>query len=160
MVTKHMIDVGKVSDQNTQTVTAVIDDWNILPFTSVTVTDVQCPAGTETMFNRHWGGTDSGCLVNKQGTGNSGSQSIMTQSEYDAYVRNKASSSNSGLSITQVKALEKCEPISALEAKAQDKFWDVTFCGTRAGNSFVNAVRPYPQGDDVYECPKGYAACS
>ena len=112
-----MIDVGKVSDQNTQTVTAVIDDWNTLPFTSVTVTDDKCPAGTETMFNRHWGGTDSGCLVNKQGASGS-SQSIMTQSEYDAYVRNKASSSNSGLSITQVKALEKCEPISALEAKA------------------------------------------
>ena len=64
MVTKHMMDVGKVSDQNTTTVTAVVNDWNTLPFTKVEITDNKCHAGTETMFVREWGGTEEGCVIN------------------------------------------------------------------------------------------------
>ena len=64
VITTSMVKVGKVSDQNTSTVSAVIDDWSTYPFVSITVTDNKCPAGTESLFVREWRGTEPGCLVN------------------------------------------------------------------------------------------------
>ena len=57
VLTMSMIKVGKVSEQNTGTVSAIVGDWNTIPFVSVTVTDDKCPYGTESMFVREWKGT-------------------------------------------------------------------------------------------------------
>ena len=56
---------------------------------SVRVTDDKCKSGEDSMFVRTWGGTEQGCLVNKQDGvfGYSTKQVVMTQSEYDDYIR-------------------------------------------------------------------------
>ena len=83
----QMSRVGVVSDQNTNTVTEIVDDWNELPFVKVLSTDDKCPSGTESIFVREWGGSEPGCLVNKADTWGFGStQTVMTQSEYNSYV--------------------------------------------------------------------------
>lgn len=87
VITMHMVQVGKVSDQNTSTVGQVITDWQTIPFTSLTVTDDKCPSGTDSMFVREWKGVQQGCLVNKPDTFGFGStQEVMTMSEYDSYI--------------------------------------------------------------------------
>ena len=41
---------------------------------------------------REWGGSEMGCLVNKLDTwGYSSTQTIMTQDEYDSYIRTRTS---------------------------------------------------------------------
>ena len=57
VLTMSMMKVAKVSDQNTGTVTAIVKDWDTIPFVSVTVTDDKCPGSTESMFVREWKGT-------------------------------------------------------------------------------------------------------
>ena len=68
----QMSRVGVVSDQNTNTVTEIVDDWNELPFVKVLSTDDKCPSGTESIFVREWGGSEPGCLVTKLTLGASG----------------------------------------------------------------------------------------
>ena len=54
-------------------------------------------------------------------------------------------------------------PISMQPSVNQDEFYDMRFCGTRGGSSFVNAVRPKPTGkigNNAYACPSGFEACS
>ena len=81
-----------MSEQNTNTVTQVVENWNTLPFIKVDVTDDKCTAGTESIFVREWGGSEMGCLVNKLDTwGYSSTQTVMTQSEYDDYVNRHTS---------------------------------------------------------------------
>ena len=38
----QMGDINKVSNQNSDTVTAIVDDWNKTPFTAIRVTDNKC----------------------------------------------------------------------------------------------------------------------
>jgi len=57
-----------VADQNTNTVTQVVDDWNTLPFVDLKVTDDKCLSGFESVFVRRWGGSEQGCIVNKMDT--------------------------------------------------------------------------------------------
>jgi|ERR1719264_1689041 len=65
LLIKHQKNVSEVSEQNTNTVTQVVDNWNVLPFIDLDVTDDKCPASTDPVFVRSWGGTQTGCLVNK-----------------------------------------------------------------------------------------------
>ena len=56
-----------------------------------------------------------------------------------------------------------CVSPNVTESVAQDEFYDMRFCGTRGGSSFVNAVRPKPTGkigNNAYACPSGFEACS
>ena len=115
VVTIHMVSVGKVSDQNTSTVSAVADDWQTIPFVSVRVTDDKCTSSEESMFVREWGGTEQGCLVNKLDNSlfsYDSNQVVMSQSEYDDYIRTKYKGSSSGR-----RANEPCAPISMKPAK-------------------------------------------
>jgi hypothetical protein len=57
VLTMSMIKVGKVSEQNTGTVSAIVEDWDKIPFVSVTVTDDKCLSNTESIFVREWKGT-------------------------------------------------------------------------------------------------------
>jgi len=88
VVTMHMVSVGKVGDQNTATVSAVADDWQVIPFVSVRVTDDKCTSSEKSVFVREWAGTEQGCLVNKIDSlfGYSTTQVVMTQPEYDSYI--------------------------------------------------------------------------
>jgi len=86
----NMKDVSKVSSQNTNTITQVVDDWEELPFVSLTTTDDRCPAGTQSVFQKPWEGTEQGCLWNKPGLMTfslSGTQTVGTVDEYDTWVR-------------------------------------------------------------------------
>lgn len=136
VVTIHMVHVGKVSDQNTSTVTAVADDWEVVPFVSVRVTDDKCTSSETSLFVREWGGTEMGCLVNKIDSffGYSTTQVVMTQGEYDSYIRSK--SNNKSTSLNSAKNKEPCIPIPVKPAKDQNEFYDMRFCGTTGGKSF------------------------
>ena len=98
------------------------------------------------MFVREWGGTEQGCLVNKLDLFSfySTTQVVMTQSEYDDYIRNRSSSKNK--SYNSARNQEPCAPISMKPAKSQDEFYDMRFCGTRGGKSFLTAQRPELSG--------------
>ena len=83
----NMSAVGDVAKQNTSTVTAVTTNWSVIPFTEVRVTDDKCNLFEDSMFERQWGGTSPGCLVNKMNfLGYGTEQAIMTNSEYDSYI--------------------------------------------------------------------------
>jgi len=58
----------KVASQNNATVTQLVDDWRTRPFVDVSTTTGPCPAGTESIFKRRWGGTERGCNVAKVNT--------------------------------------------------------------------------------------------
>ena len=49
-------------------------------------------------------------------------------------------------------------------AKQQDEFFDMRFCGTTGGKSFLTAQRPEPTGsadaNNEYACPSNFVACS
>ncbi len=144
VLTMQMHKVGVISDQNTNTVTQVSDDWTTLPFTKITVTDDKCTIGTVPVFTRQWAGTEMGCLVNKlDWIGYGSSQVVMTMSEYDSYVQSRTGKSSNDY---QVRRREPCMPISLEAPKNQDEFYDMRFCGTRGGSPFADAVRPRPTG--------------
>lgn len=165
MLVGNMSDINKVASQNSETVTAIIDDWKKVPFNSIYVTDDKCPAGTETVFTRKWGGIKEGCYVKKKGTwGDYRSFQILTTAEYKTY-RDSNKKSSDGKYISTNTALnpyhedEKCEKISMKPAKIQDEFFDMRFCGKRSGTSFANAIRPVKTGTS-WACPTGTVACS
>ena len=56
---------------------------------SLRVTDDKCKSDEDSMFVREWGGIEQGCLVNKIDSlfGFSTTQVVMTQDEYDSYIR-------------------------------------------------------------------------
>ena len=54
----QMSEIKSVSKQNTSTVTAVATSWSVVPFTSIRVTDDKCKSSEESVFIRHWGGTE------------------------------------------------------------------------------------------------------
>lgn len=70
------------------TVSEIADDWLVVPFVSLTVTDDKCASGTESMFVRNWGGSEQGCLVNKiEGIlGYEIRQEVMTTADYESYI--------------------------------------------------------------------------
>ena len=148
VLTRNMNKIGVISDQNTSTVTQIVDDWNELPFTKILVTDDKCPSGTDSVFKVNWGGTETGCLVNKLGTfGYSASQAVMTTSEYESYIRHGVSNGkNAHKTIENNRRREPCMPISMNTPKVQDEFYDMRFCGTRGSAPFTSAVRPKPTG--------------
>jgi len=170
IVTIHMVEVGMVSDQNTNTVGQVVEDWNKIPFTSVRVTDDKCTSKEESVFVRNWAGTEQGCLVNKidTWTGYSSEQVVMSISEYDSYINGRSSngsssnrSQNNYSRSNNARQREPCMPISMKGAVEQDEFFDMRFCGTRGGASFLHAQRPeYSDSTKKYACPSGYTACS
>lgn len=93
---KQQKNVQEVSDQNTNTVTQVVENWNTMPFIGLSVTDDKCAIGTESIFERKWGGSTEGCLVNKLDTfGWSSTQVVMTKDEYDDYIRGGSKSNRS-----------------------------------------------------------------
>ena len=144
VLTMQMHKVGVISDQNTNTVTQVSDDWTTLPFTKIVVTDDKCPSGTEPVFVREWAGTEMGCLVNKlDWIGYGSSQVVMTTREYDDYVLSRR---NKNYQDYEVRRREPCMPISMEAPKNQDEFFDMRFCGTRGSLPFVDAIRPRPTG--------------
>ena len=56
-----------------------------------------------------------------------------------------------------------CIPISMEDNVRQDQFFNLRFCGKRAGYNFINTVRPKLNGQSgtlIYECPTGFVACS
>ena len=55
----------KVASQNNATVTQLVDDWRVRPFVDVFTSTGPCPAGSESIFTRRWGGTERGCNVAK-----------------------------------------------------------------------------------------------
>ena len=65
---KQQKSIKEVSEQNTNTVTQVVENWNTMPLVNMKVTDDKCPSGTDSIFVRPWGGSTSGCLVNKLDT--------------------------------------------------------------------------------------------
>ena len=146
IVTLHMVEVGHVSDQNTNTVAQVVDDWNKIPLTSVRVTDDECTSGEESVFVREWAGTEQGCLVNKLDTfGYGSSQVVMSNSEYDSYISSSSSSRNGRTTNNydnNARQREPCMPISMKGAVKQDEFFDMRFCATKGGSAFINAERP------------------
>ena len=147
VLTIQMSQVGKISDQNTNTVTQITDDWMTIPFTKIVVTDDKCSSGADSVFTRRWGGTEQGCLVNKlDWMGYGSSQVVMTNSEYDSYISSKSSSKNGQSNSYDNRRREPCMPISMEQSKIQDEFYDMRFCGTRGGLPFANAVRPKPTG--------------
>ena len=81
-----------------------------IPFTKIVTTDDKCPSGTESVFTRRWAGTEMGCLVNKLDfIGYGSTQVVMTQNEYDSYIRNK---SNKNSRDYERRRREPCMPIS------------------------------------------------
>ena len=133
-----------------------------MPYVSVRVTDDKCTSSEDSLFVRTWGGTEQGCLVNKiDGVfGYSTKQVVMTQVEYDDYIRTSRSGKNNNQ--WQARNREPCVAISMKPAKEQDEFYDMRFCGTRGGQSFLKAQRPEPMDDNsgTYECPTNFVACS
>ena len=93
VITLNMQTVDRVSNQNTTTVSAVIDDWNTVPFTDVRVTDGKCKSDEQSVFVREWAGVEQGCLVNKVDgfMSFSTTQHVMTMQEYDDYIDKQAS---------------------------------------------------------------------
>ena len=168
VITLNMQSVGRVSNQNTSTVSAVIDDWNTVPFTEVRVTDDKCKSNEQSVFVREWAGIEQGCLVNKLDgyLSFSTNQVVMTMQEYDDYIDKQAN--RSGISTDNVREgardrgkdaarrREPCNPIGMKGAKIQDEFYDMRFCGKTGGTAFIDSVRPYTDG----KCPGGYVACS
>lgn len=129
-LTMHMGKVGKVSNQNTQTISAIVDDWTTIPFTKVRVTDNKCSATEESVFKRNWAGTEQGCLVNKIDTWGFGTtQTVMTTREYDNYISSRSSSSSNSYnhygshssssynSRNNARMREPCMPISMVPPK-------------------------------------------
>ena len=46
-------------------------------------------------------------------------------------------------------------------AESQDEFYDMRFCGTKGGKSFLTAQRPELSGQaGTYACPSNFIACS
>jgi len=96
-------------------VTQITDDWMVVPFTKIKVTDDKCASGTYSVFNRVWGGTEQGCLVNKlDWMGYGSSQVVMTTREYDSYISSKSSTSSKSSSNSSYdnRRREPCMPIS------------------------------------------------
>lgn len=129
-----------MGNQNTNTISDVSDDWDTIPFVSVRVTDNKCSSTEESLFKRVWGGTEMGCLVNKLDTwGYGSSQVVMSNSEYDSYTSTRTTKNNSRYRQQQ---REPCMPISMQSPVVQDEFYDMRFCGKRAGAPFSTAIRP------------------
>ena len=64
LITTFMIgNVSDIANQNTNTLRVLNDDWTVTPFVSVSTTDNKCPAGTDSVFVRPWGGVRDGCYV-------------------------------------------------------------------------------------------------
>ena len=64
-----MARVAVIEEQDTSEVNQILEDWGTVPFVSVQTTkSLACPAGTESIFVREWGGTETGCLVHKKNT--------------------------------------------------------------------------------------------
>lgn len=84
----------------------------------------------------------------------------MTQTEYDDYISQRSSGKNNNS--WQARNREPCVPISMKAAKDQNEFFDMRFCGTRGGKSFLQAQRPELKTDNSgeYECPSNFVACS
>ena len=132
---KQQQNVAEVAEQNTNTVTQVVKDWNTLPIIDIQVTDDKCKSGYTPFFSRNWGGSEQGCLVNKIDTfGFSSTQTIMTNSEYDDYVRSRTSKSYTN---SQVRQREPCTPISMQPSKSQDEFFDMRFCAKHGFTTFA-----------------------
>ena len=178
IITFNMYEVASVARQNNATVTEIIDNWNVLPFTKIRVANNKCKDSEESVFVRKWGGSEEGCLVNKRTLlGFSTEQVVMTTNEYNRYIRSRedshSSRNNDGVDVvdfvtgdSSARRYEPCMPISMKSAKYQDRFLEKRFCGTRGGPSFLTMQRPVKKGEDSdkadasWSCPKGQVACS
>ena len=77
------------------------------------------------MFQREWGGTENGCLFEKQGA-------------REAYVGTEAES-------------EACEQeIKSRKPVTQNEFYGKFFCGIQGGKDFANVTRVDPETE---KCP-------
>ena len=98
-------------------------------------TDGRCPAGSELLMSREWGGTNTVCVEYDTIFGWRYWQSYCPRHNDDGHVYRE---------------------LSALDPVLQTKFDGVTVCGVRGGQSFMEQTRAQKNG----MCPQGTAPCS
>jgi len=54
--------VNEFSTVNLDVVEQIESDWVAVPFVEIVIDENDCPADTEAVFSKTWGGTEEGCL--------------------------------------------------------------------------------------------------
>jgi len=68
---------NELSTVNLDVVEQIESDWIAVPFVDIVIDENACPAETEAVFSKTWGGTEEGCLIQNL----FGSQ-VITMDEY------------------------------------------------------------------------------
>ena len=140
-------------------ITELSDDWAVVPFVSIRVSDTECEADEEAAFVREWGGTVGGCTYPDnvyRGSELYEETVLATREEYNNFIfANKRDATK--------QAYERAHPCTIIFRTPpiqQEVFFGKRFCGKRGGLPFKDAVRPEDQGNGSFACDSRYPACS
>ena len=97
-----LIKQGKLagaSDKDVAVVTELNDDWAVVPFVSMRVSDTECEADEEAVFVREWGGTVFGCVYEEKNSvfGKATTTVLGTSEEYNDYIDSISSVKTRGM---------------------------------------------------------------
>ena len=97
MMVRWQNKLDSTPEQDKAVITELTDDWAVVPFVSIRVSDTECEADEEAAFVREWGGTLEGCLYPVADLTERGSLKtvLATREEYDDFIRRLNSDRNS-----------------------------------------------------------------
>ena len=78
-------ELAKWSQEEICDVTEIVEEWRKQPYVSLTVEKHFCPGGSEPLFTKTWGGTESGCRVDTLKDPDCGPDGTKTESDGATY---------------------------------------------------------------------------
>ncbi|CAI2364706.1 unnamed protein product [Moneuplotes crassus] len=116
------------------------ENWETIPIVDIKTSTTECPEGYESLIDREWPGTVSGCDCHQASFGYSHYKDLDT----------------GHCSSNQTK--DGCRDVHSTHKAPLDKFYGVRICGYRAGANFVQIERPFKLAGEI-SCPNGYKIC-